>query len=150
MARTKPRLSLMRVIEMNLGFLGLQFSFGLQQGNMVPIYSWLGADEATLPILQLAGPMTGLLVQPLVGALSAEELLERAEQRPPLRQWARAMLVEQPVLYRDDVTDEEWGELRRRLGEEERLLQEMFGLALEVRAEGMAAIGTKMSEKPGY
>ena len=70
MARTKPRLSLMRVIEMNLGFLGLQFSFGLQQGNMVPIYSWLGADEATLPILQLAGPMTGLLVQPLVGALS--------------------------------------------------------------------------------
>ncbi|MEY4888891.1 MAG: hypothetical protein RIQ75_21, partial [Pseudomonadota bacterium] len=70
MARTKPRLSLLRVIEMNLGFLGLQFSFGLQQGNMVPIYSWLGADEATLPILQLAGPMTGLLVQPLVGALS--------------------------------------------------------------------------------
>ncbi|NBC37128.1 MFS transporter [Novosphingobium sp. FSY-8] len=55
---------------MNLGFLGLQFSFGLQQGNMVPIYSWLGADEASLPILQLAGPMTGLLVQPLVGALS--------------------------------------------------------------------------------
>jgi maltose/moltooligosaccharide transporter len=37
---------------------------------MVPIYSWLGADEASLPILQLAGPMTGLLIQPLVGALS--------------------------------------------------------------------------------
>jgi maltose/moltooligosaccharide transporter len=66
----KPRLSLMRIIEMNLGFLGLQFSFGLQQGNMVPIYSWLGADEATLPVLQLAGPMTGLLIQPLIGALS--------------------------------------------------------------------------------
>jgi maltose/moltooligosaccharide transporter len=67
---TKPHLSLLRVIEMNLGFLGLQFSFGLQQGNMVPIYSWLGADEAHLPVLQLAGPLTGLLVQPLVGALS--------------------------------------------------------------------------------
>lgn len=66
----KPVLSLMRVIEMNLGFLGLQFSFGLQQGNMVPIYSWLGADEANLPILQLAGPMTGLLIQPLIGAMS--------------------------------------------------------------------------------
>ncbi len=69
-AATKPRLSLIRIIEMNLGFLGLQFSFGLQQGNMVPIYSWLGADEASLPILQLAGPMTGLLVQPIIGALS--------------------------------------------------------------------------------
>ncbi|MBU6269130.1 MAG: MFS transporter [Sphingomonadales bacterium] len=55
---------------MNLGFLGLQFSFGLQQGNMVPIYSWLGADEAKLPLLQLAGPVTGLLIQPLIGALS--------------------------------------------------------------------------------
>jgi maltose/moltooligosaccharide transporter len=67
---TKPRLSLLRIIEMNLGFLGLQFSFGLQQGNMVPIYSWLGADEGSLPILQLAGPMTGLLIQPVVGAMS--------------------------------------------------------------------------------
>jgi maltose/moltooligosaccharide transporter len=66
----KPHLSLMRIIEMNLGFLGLQFSFGLQQGNMVPIYSYLGANEASLPILQLAGPMTGLLIQPLIGALS--------------------------------------------------------------------------------
>ncbi|MBL0021614.1 MAG: MFS transporter [Sphingomonadales bacterium] len=55
---------------MNLGFLGLQFSFGLQQGNMAPIYSYLGADEASLPILQLAGPMTGLIVQPIIGAMS--------------------------------------------------------------------------------
>jgi maltose/moltooligosaccharide transporter len=69
-AGTKPRLSLLRIIEMNLGFLGLQFSFGLQQGNMAPIYSYLGADEASLPILQLAGPMTGLIVQPIIGAMS--------------------------------------------------------------------------------
>ncbi len=66
----KPRLSLARILEMNLGFLGLQFSFGLQQGNMTPIYSYLGASEAALPVLQLAGPITGLLVQPLIGALS--------------------------------------------------------------------------------
>ena len=66
----RPQLSLLRILEMNLGFLGLQFSFGLQQGNMGPIYSYLGADESQLPLLQLAGPMTGLLVQPLIGALS--------------------------------------------------------------------------------
>jgi maltose/moltooligosaccharide transporter len=69
-AEGKPRLSLWRILEMNLGFLGLQFSFGLQQGNMAPIYSYLGASEASLPLLQLAGPMTGLLVQPIIGALS--------------------------------------------------------------------------------
>ena len=66
----KPRLPLWRILEMNLGFLGLQFSFGLQQGNMAPIYSYLGAREAALPILQLAGPITGLLVQPVIGAMS--------------------------------------------------------------------------------
>lgn len=70
MEALRPRLSLPRILEMNLGFLGLQFSFGLQQGNMGPIYSYLGADEAQLPVLGLAGPITGLLVQPLIGALS--------------------------------------------------------------------------------
>lgn len=66
----KPHLALLRIVEMNLGFLGLQFSFGLQQSNMSPIYSYLGANEASLPLLQLAGPLTGLLVQPLIGAMS--------------------------------------------------------------------------------
>ncbi|MAM39387.1 MFS transporter [Qipengyuania flava] len=66
----KPRLSLLRIIEMNIGFFGLQFSFGLQQANMGPIYGFLGAEEATMPLLWLAGPMTGLLVQPLIGAMS--------------------------------------------------------------------------------
>ena len=66
----KPRLSLPRILEMNLGFLGLQFSFGLQQGNMSPIYSYLGASEASLPLLLLAGPVTGLFIQPLIGAMS--------------------------------------------------------------------------------
>lgn len=67
---SKPHLSLSKILQMNLGFLGLQFSFGLQQGNMAPIYSYLGADEASLPILQLAGPITGLVVQPIIGAMS--------------------------------------------------------------------------------
>ena len=69
-APAKPRLSLLRIVEMNIGFFGLQFSFGLQQANMGPIYGFLGADEATMPLLWLAGPMTGLLVQPIVGAMS--------------------------------------------------------------------------------
>jgi maltose/moltooligosaccharide transporter len=55
---------------MNIGFFGLQFSFGLQQANMGPIYGFLGAEEATMPLLWLAGPMTGLIIQPIVGAMS--------------------------------------------------------------------------------
>ena len=78
----KPRLSLLRIIEMNLGFLGLQFSFGLQQSNMGPIYGFLGADEATMPLLWLAGPMTGLLVQPIVGAMS-DRTVTRYGRRTP-------------------------------------------------------------------
>jgi len=70
MAATKPHLSFRQVVHMNVGFFGIQFSFGLQQSNMSPIYKYLGADEASLPLLWLAGPVTGLLVQPLIGALS--------------------------------------------------------------------------------
>lgn len=55
---------------MNFGFFGVQFSFGLQQSNMSAIYRYLGANEAELPMLWLAGPVTGLLVQPVIGAIS--------------------------------------------------------------------------------
>ncbi|RZZ84012.1 MFS transporter [Pseudoxanthomonas winnipegensis] len=61
---------LMRVLLLNAGFFGVQYSFGLQQSNMSPIYSYLGADHASLPYLWLAGPVTGLVLQPLVGAIS--------------------------------------------------------------------------------
>ena len=66
----RARMSFWQIINMNVGFFGIQFSFGLQQSNMSPIYNYLGADEASLPLLWLAGPMTGLLVQPIIGALS--------------------------------------------------------------------------------
>ena len=66
----KPHLSIWQIINMNVGFFGIQFSFGLQQANMSPIYKYLGADEGSLPLLWLAGPMTGLLVQPIIGAMS--------------------------------------------------------------------------------
>lgn len=66
----KPHLSFWQILSMNFGFFGIQYSFGLQQANMSPIYKYLGADEASLPLLWLAGPMTGLLVQPIIGAMS--------------------------------------------------------------------------------
>lgn len=78
----RPRLSLARIIEMNIGFFGLQFSFGLQQANMGPIYGFLGADEGAMPLLWLAGPMTGLLVQPIVGAMS-DRTRSRLGRRTP-------------------------------------------------------------------
>lgn len=78
----KPLLSPRQIVQMNVGFLGLQFSFGLQQSNMSPIYSYLGADEAALPLLYLAGPVTGLLVQPLIGAMS-DRTLSRWGRRTP-------------------------------------------------------------------
>jgi maltose/moltooligosaccharide transporter len=78
----KPHLPLWRIAEMNLGFLGLQFSFGLQQGNMGPIYSYLGAVPDQLPLLQLAGPMTGLIIQPIIGAMS-DRTLSRFGRRTP-------------------------------------------------------------------
>jgi maltose/moltooligosaccharide transporter len=78
----KPILTLGQIIQMNIGFLGLQFSFGLQQSNMSPIYSYLGAQESELPYLWLAGPMTGLLVQPLIGAMS-DRTVSRFGRRTP-------------------------------------------------------------------
>jgi len=55
---------------MNVGFLGIQYSFGLQQTAINPIFLYLGASEDMLPILNIAGPVTGLIVQPIIGALS--------------------------------------------------------------------------------
>ena len=73
----KPKLSFWQIINMNFGFFGLQYSFGLQQANMSPIYSYLGADESNLPLLWLAGPMTGLIVQPYLTKPSPNGAAER-------------------------------------------------------------------------
>ena len=66
----KPKLSFWQIWNMNVGFFGIQFSFGLQQTAINPIFSFLGAHHDELPLLNLAGPVTGLLIQPLIGAIS--------------------------------------------------------------------------------
>ena len=67
---SKPSLSFWQIFNMNVGFLGIQYSFGLQQTAINPIFLYLGASEDMLPILNIAGPVTGLVVQPIIGALS--------------------------------------------------------------------------------
>ncbi len=80
--QNKPRLSLLQIWNMSFGFLGIQFGWGLQLANMSPIYKYLGADEGSLPYLWLAGPITGLLVQPIVGALSDRTWTGLGRRRP--------------------------------------------------------------------
>jgi maltose/moltooligosaccharide transporter len=79
---TKPKLSIGQILQMNLGFLGLQFSFGLQQANMTPIWAYLGADEADFPWLGIAGPLTGLIVQPIIGVMSDRTLSKWGRRTP--------------------------------------------------------------------
>jgi len=99
-------------------------------------------DHEADAVLKLRPDRIVLVPSPaLVGAVDTADLLARTDRRSVAnRQWMRGRLVEEPVLYRDDLTPAEWGELRRRLGEEERILDEMFGLTVEARAEGVAAI----------
>ena len=66
----KPSLSFWQIFNMNVGFLGIQYSFGLQQTAISPIFLYLGASEEMIPILNIAGPITGLLIQPIIGAMS--------------------------------------------------------------------------------
>lgn len=79
----KPRLSFWQIFNMNVGFLGIQYSFGLQQSAINPIFLFLGATEEQLPILNLAGPITGLIVQPIIGAISDKTWSPRFGRRKP-------------------------------------------------------------------
>lgn len=78
----KPRLSLWQIGNMSFGFLGIQFGWGLQLANMSAIYAKLGADASKIPILWLAGPITGLLVQPLIGSMSDRTWCWLGRRRP--------------------------------------------------------------------
>ncbi len=80
---SKRQLNFWQIITMNFGFFGVQFSFGLQQSNMSAIYKYLGAEESELPMLWLAGPVTGLVVQPIIGAISDGTWSPRFGRRKP-------------------------------------------------------------------
>ena len=78
----KPRLSFWQISNMSFGFLGIQFGWGLQLANMSAIYTYLGADPDRIPILWLAGPMTGLIVQPIIGSMSDRTWNRLGRRRP--------------------------------------------------------------------
>ncbi|MGI9180865.1 MAG: MFS transporter [Longimicrobiaceae bacterium] len=78
----RPNLSFPQMFNMNFGFLGIQFGWGLQLANMSAVYERLGANPEQVPILWLAAPMTGLLVQPIVGILSDNTWNRLGRRRP--------------------------------------------------------------------
>ena len=79
----KPLMSGAAILMMNLGFFGVQFSFGLTQSAVNPLFLLIGADPDQLPILNLAGPITGLVIQPLIGAASDRTWSPRWGRRRP-------------------------------------------------------------------
>lgn len=79
----KPRLSFWQIWNMSFGFLGIQFGFALQGGFMSRIFQTLGAEKDALPLLWIAAPLTGLLIQPVVGYLSDRTWHPRLGRRRP-------------------------------------------------------------------
>lgn len=79
----KPKLSFWQIWNMSFGFLGIQFGFALQGGFMSRIFQTLGAEKDTIPILWIAAPLTGLIVQPIVGYLSDRTWHPRFGRRRP-------------------------------------------------------------------
>jgi len=80
--RTKPRLSFWDIWNMSFGFLGIQFGFALQNANVSRIFETLGASVENIPILWIAAPVTGLLVQPIVGYFSDRTWGRLGRRRP--------------------------------------------------------------------
>ena len=78
----RPRLNFRQLFNMSFGFLGIQFGWGLQLANMSAVYERLGAKPDEVPLLWLAAPVTGLLVQPIVGAMSDRTWGRLGRRRP--------------------------------------------------------------------
>jgi maltose/moltooligosaccharide transporter len=78
----KPRRTFWQVVNMSVGFFGIQFGWGLQMANMSAIYEYLGAHADQIPILWLAAPLTGLIVQPLIGNASDRTWGPLGRRRP--------------------------------------------------------------------
>jgi maltose/moltooligosaccharide transporter len=81
--REKPLMSMRQILLMNFGFFGIQYSFGMQQTAVNPIFTFIGADPGELPLLNLAGPITGLCIQPLIGAWSDRTWSPKWGRRKP-------------------------------------------------------------------
>ncbi len=79
----KPLMSMKQILLMNVGFFGIQYSFGMQSTAVNPIFVKIGADPGSLPLLNLAGPVCGLLIQPLIGAMSDRTWSPRWGRRKP-------------------------------------------------------------------
>jgi maltose/moltooligosaccharide transporter len=79
----KPLLSLTQIINMSVGFLGIQFGFGLQNANVSRIFQSLGAKIDDIPILWIAAPLTGLIMQPVIGYISDKTWSPRWGRRRP-------------------------------------------------------------------
>ncbi len=82
MSAVKPRQSFWQIFNMNFGFFGIQFVFGLQLANMSAIYEVLGATPDRLPFLWLAAPLSGLIIQPLIGSASDRTWTRLGRRRP--------------------------------------------------------------------
>jgi maltose/moltooligosaccharide transporter len=79
----KPRLTLSQIINMSVGFFGIQFAFGLQNANVSRIFQTLGAKIEDIPILWIAAPLTGLIIQPIIGHMSDKTWLGKWGRRRP-------------------------------------------------------------------
>src|SRR3954453_19413414 len=78
----RPRLTFPQLFNMSFGFLGIQFGWGLQLANMSAVYEKLGAKSDAVPLLWLGAPLTGLLVKPIVGAVSDRTWGRLGRRRP--------------------------------------------------------------------
>src|SRR6478752_8471470 len=79
---SRPPLSFWQIWNMCFGFLGIQFGWALQMANMSAIYEYLGADAHQIPMLWLAAPLTGLIVQPIIGHMSDRTWGRLGRRRP--------------------------------------------------------------------
>ena len=80
--KMKPKLSFWQIWNMSFGFLGIQFGFALQNGNVSRIFQTLGAEIDRIPILWIAAPVTGLIIQPIIGHMSDKTWGKLGRRRP--------------------------------------------------------------------
>lgn len=104
------------------------------------VYRYVSDSEADA-VLQIRSDRVALLPMPVLArSETVADVLDRSDQGLSTRARMRSLLLEEPVIYRHDLTDEQWTTLRQRLRVESSIFDEMFGLHIETRSEGVAAI----------